>query len=142
MLCCLDMIWLCICLLVYFFVVKQKTAYEMRISDWSSDVCSSDLVRDHYMIGEKGNVAGVFTVPGFGFVGQGQNVGITFVRPKHWSKREGARNGASARSEERRVGKECVSTCRSRWSPYPSNKNVYQTTRHHTTHIHNKNQST
>src|SRR3546814_18965357 len=48
------------------------------------------------MIGEKGNVAGVFTVPGFGFVGQGQNVGITFVRLKHWSKREGARNRASA----------------------------------------------
>src|SRR3546814_20327773 len=30
--------------IVFFF--KQKTAYEMRISDWSSDVCSSDLVRD------------------------------------------------------------------------------------------------
>src|SRR3546814_4455455 len=29
---------------VYFFFFKQKTAYEMRISDWSSDVCSSDLV--------------------------------------------------------------------------------------------------
>src|SRR3546814_10025201 len=28
----------------YFFFVKQKTAYEMRISDWSSDVCSSDLI--------------------------------------------------------------------------------------------------
>src|SRR3546814_2922979 len=33
---------------VYFFFFKQKTAYEMRISDWSSDVCSSDLRRqDH-----------------------------------------------------------------------------------------------
>src|SRR3546814_12683717 len=32
----------CICVL-YFFFFKQKTAYEMRISDWSSDVCSSDL---------------------------------------------------------------------------------------------------
>src|SRR3546814_5143422 len=31
----------CICVYVFFF--KQKTAYEMRISDWSSDVCSSDL---------------------------------------------------------------------------------------------------
>src|SRR3546814_7330134 len=30
-------------LLVYVFFFKQKTAYEMRISDWSSDVCSSDL---------------------------------------------------------------------------------------------------
>src|SRR3546814_8294589 len=36
-----------ICFIVFFF--KQKTAYEMRISDWSSDVCSSDLIRcaDH-----------------------------------------------------------------------------------------------
>src|SRR3546814_6288514 len=32
------------CLCVLFFFFKQKTAYEMRISDWSSDVCSSDLV--------------------------------------------------------------------------------------------------
>src|SRR3546814_9060196 len=31
------------CLVIYFFFFKQKTAYEMRISDWSSDVCSSDL---------------------------------------------------------------------------------------------------
>src|SRR3546814_10098450 len=31
------------CLLLFFFFFKQKTAYEMRISDWSSDVCSSDL---------------------------------------------------------------------------------------------------
>src|SRR3546814_2926620 len=30
---------------VYFFFFRQKTAYEMRISDWSSDVCSSDLAR-------------------------------------------------------------------------------------------------
>src|SRR3546814_8629854 len=31
---------------IFFFFFKQKTAYEMRISDWSSDVCSSDLVVD------------------------------------------------------------------------------------------------
>src|SRR3546814_7217233 len=31
---------------LFFFFVKQKTAYEMRISDWSSDVCSSDLHSD------------------------------------------------------------------------------------------------
>src|SRR3546814_1770787 len=43
---------LCICWVndsnvmgVYFFFFKQKTAYELRISDWSSDVCSSDLIR-------------------------------------------------------------------------------------------------
>src|SRR3546814_3624498 len=40
------LILLAIQLLVFFFFYKQKTAYEMRISDWSSDVCSSDLVAD------------------------------------------------------------------------------------------------
>src|SRR3546814_12273746 len=39
--------------MMYVFFFKQKTAYEMRISDWSSDVCSSDLVRLHVM-GERG----------------------------------------------------------------------------------------
>src|SRR3546814_8604178 len=39
-------VWFCIEVLLFFylFFFKQKTAYEMRISDWSSDVCSSDLV--------------------------------------------------------------------------------------------------
>src|SRR3546814_13933314 len=102
----------------------------MRIGDWSSDVCSSDLV--------------------FG------QIGSDAALPPNWPRPEGqdeqrlsrvmmdywvafARNGAPAapdapawqayseqqaymrfakRSEERRVGKECVSTCRSRWSPY------------------------
>src|SRR3546814_10203635 len=38
--------WLCVCVLLFsdVFFFKQKTAYEMRISDWSSDVCSSDLL--------------------------------------------------------------------------------------------------
>src|SRR3546814_8264374 len=35
---------MCSCDMIFFFFFKQKTAYEMRISDWSSDVCSSDLV--------------------------------------------------------------------------------------------------
>src|SRR3546814_10915569 len=35
------------CLVFVFFLFKQKTAYDMRISDWSSDVCSSDLVLDN-----------------------------------------------------------------------------------------------
>src|SRR3546814_9839556 len=41
-----GLLWFVLCLLLYgvfFFFFKQKTAYEMRISDWSSDVCSSDL---------------------------------------------------------------------------------------------------
>src|SRR3546814_3058848 len=39
-----------------FFFFKQKTAYEMRISDWSSDVCSSDLLRHHARINPVGEV--------------------------------------------------------------------------------------
>src|SRR3546814_1929936 len=39
--------------MVICFIVKQKTAYEMRISDWSSDVCSSDLLAAHREFGER-----------------------------------------------------------------------------------------
>src|SRR3546814_8065466 len=39
------MVVLSVALMWRFFFFKQKTAYEMRISDWSSDVCSSDLVQ-------------------------------------------------------------------------------------------------
>src|SRR3546814_7846096 len=39
----LVMVYCLLCILFCFFFFKQKTAYEMRISDWSSDVCSSDL---------------------------------------------------------------------------------------------------
>src|SRR3546814_5880674 len=39
---------------VVFVFVKQKTAYEMRISDWSSDVCSSDLKFQHWLLNEEG----------------------------------------------------------------------------------------
>src|SRR3546814_4128191 len=42
----------CTCILYVFFFFKQKTAYEMRISDWSSDVCSSDL----HMLGDQNHV--------------------------------------------------------------------------------------
>ncbi|AMK23729.1 MULTISPECIES: efflux RND transporter permease subunit [unclassified Sphingobium] len=53
-------------------------------------------VRDHYLIDEKKNVAAVFTISGFGFVGQGQNVGIVFARMKDWSERKGDDNKVSA----------------------------------------------
>src|SRR3546814_3616143 len=53
MLCVVFYIAVCVVMLVsdddwwvWFFFFKQKTAYEMRISDWSSDVCSSDLQID------------------------------------------------------------------------------------------------
>src|SRR3546814_6119239 len=84
--------------LVIIFFFKQKTAYEMRISDWSSDVCSSDLKSGGY---EQRLAPGTPEVPSF--------------RPEYVDSYE---LGFKARSEERRVGKECVSTCRSRWSPY------------------------
>src|SRR3546814_7392961 len=86
-------------LLVYFFFFKQKTAYEMRISDWSSDVCSSDLVAEHG-------------------AHHGQRRDLADALHGCARRRERHRAIPRDRSEERRVGKECVSTCRSRWSPY------------------------
>src|SRR3546814_9834591 len=47
------MIYCLVCFYYVFFFFKQKTAYEMRISDWSSDVCSSDLVGDALGGGEE-----------------------------------------------------------------------------------------
>src|SRR3546814_3254748 len=46
------LIHISLCIVVVFFFFKQKTAYEMRISDWSSDVCSSDLWMAREMIGK------------------------------------------------------------------------------------------
>src|SRR3546814_5050825 len=81
------------------FFFKQKTAYEMRISDWSSDVCSSDLSIMTPILGDLPNVALIDPLDYPHFV---RLLGESDL----------------VRSEERRVGKECVSTCRSRWSPY------------------------
>src|SRR3546814_9014987 len=93
-------------LFVLFFFFKQKTAYEMRISDWSSDVCSSDLLGDLRSPRRSQSndpvSAAIFAMWPIPSICSSKT---TMVRP-------------SARSEERRVGKECVSTCRSRWSPY------------------------
>src|SRR3546814_4941936 len=83
-----------------FFFFKQKTAYEMRISDWSSDVCSSDLLTLLQKV-----LRGLLD----------EEVPIRDVRTIVETLAEHA---PRLRSEERRVGKECVSTCRSRWSPY------------------------
>src|SRR3546814_2037092 len=97
-------------LFTYFFFFKQKTAYELRISDWSSDVCSSDLVARAALLRAAGGEAGVPAHrPG---AGPG---GVAMARKK---RRRAAAGRMPQRSEERRVGKECVSTCRSRWSPY------------------------
>src|SRR3546814_9239266 len=94
-------------LLIVFFFFKQKTAYEMRISDWSSDVCSSDLLAiGRVAIGRASCRERGRKTPLPFFV---RRVEAIFSEKAGW---------AEKRSEERRVGKECVSTCRSRWSPY------------------------
>src|SRR3546814_12861785 len=97
-------------ILIFFFFFKQKTAYEMRISDCSSDVCSSDLARGG---ARDQRVRHPRPGRGPGGVGPGRD---------HERGAGGAERHAG-RSEERRVGKECVSTCRSRWSPYHYKKN-------------------
>src|SRR3546814_9185013 len=96
-----------------FFFFKQKTAYEMRISDWSSDVCSSDL--DGLGADVQPDQAAAM---GQGFA-EGRAVGGEDGHA-YFFRNAASRCLASSRtrSEERRVGKECVSTCRSRWSPY------------------------
>ena len=53
-------------------------------------------MRRHYLVDEKSNVEAVFTIAGFGFVGQGQNVGIAFARMKDWADRKGAENAVPA----------------------------------------------
>src|SRR3546814_17321560 len=106
-----------------FFFFKQKTAYEMRISDWSSDVCSSDLAalaairrsrqaQDEETIHVRGEGGAVFE--------------MTPSKMSSETKRRlqlGYLRRVNARSEERRVGQECDSTCRSRWSPNHDTKN-------------------
>ncbi|AIT82687.1 efflux RND transporter permease subunit [Novosphingobium pentaromativorans] len=52
--------------------------------------------RAHYITEEGDNVANVFTLAGFGFAGQGQNVGMIFVDMRDWSEREGSENGVAA----------------------------------------------
>src|SRR3546814_8040631 len=93
-----------------FFFFKQKTAYEMRISDWSSDVCSSDLFVEH----DTGRACGGIA-PARGIDHDEGVVGDDQIGPGARPRRA---FDEALRSEERRVGKECVSTCRSRWSPY------------------------
>src|SRR3546814_12757835 len=110
---------------VVVFCFKQKTAYEMRISDWSSDVCSADLrqVTARAVVTAHGDGRGADQT-----ARQRTGRGRMIVRDFQFDrKRATARIGAVADldhrciemgSEERRVGQECVGTCRSRGSPY------------------------
>src|SRR3546814_1388606 len=107
-------VWILVCVSIFFF--KQKTAYEMRISDWSSDVCSSDLAERPV------NAVGIASFGPVDLDPGSPRFGHIRTTPKPgWSGADilgSVQSVLTCRSEERRVGKECVSTCRSRWSPY------------------------
>src|SRR3546814_21047868 len=114
-----------------FFFFKQKTAYEMRISDWSSDVCSSDLGkgRRQAALAVRASERGYHHEHGSSADRRLQHELVHDPEPHragrgHAFRLSPARRGdrRAGRSEERRVGKECVSTCRSRWSAYHSKK--------------------
>src|SRR3546814_20948206 len=85
----------------------------MRISDWSSDVCSSDLQQAGDV--EEGGLARARRP------GDGDELALLHVQVERTQRVRFAQFGRSA---ARRVGKECVSTCRSRWSTYHSKQKV------------------
>src|SRR3546814_8281211 len=103
---------------IFFF--KQKTAYEMRISDWISDVGSSDLFVQRRARERPRHALGVLDLRFHPRRGDLQLAlldrrvdplaNVAAAEPAPLDRR-------AVRSEARRVGKECVSTCRSRWSP-------------------------
>src|SRR3546814_11110001 len=114
----------------------------MRISDWSSDVCSSDLrivafghdADDGF--GARGADDEAAGAVQFGLGGGDRilHAGVverlaTLEADVLQQLRHGIEvvEHLAGRSEERRVGKECVSTCRSRWSPYHQKKKHTQT---------------
>src|SRR3546814_13808597 len=98
----------------------------MRISDWSSDVCSSDLEVLNFRMGYRGAAAQLGLEPditAFGkIIGGGLPIGAIAGRREIMavfdpSKGKPAVDHAGTRSAGRRVGTERVSTCRYRWSP-------------------------
>src|SRR3546814_9305804 len=110
--------WIVVVVLFFFF--KQKTAYELRISDWSSDVCSSDLVPFGDTLEWDGRRWRLLSTPVAPSARSGAVMAYDAARD-----RTVLFGGNAVRSEERRVGTECVSTCRSRWSPYQSTKKIH-----------------
>src|SRR3546814_12600510 len=99
----------------------------MRISDWSSDVCSSDLFAGKRITQAKASqpvrISGWSALPAAGtpFVvadTKKEAEKFTALTEAVGAKERDAATPEGSRSEERRVGKEWVSTCRSRWSPY------------------------
>src|SRR3546814_2700551 len=115
----------------YYFVVeicffcKQKTAYELRISDWSSDVCSADLVGGTM---REDRLVRLLDLEPYEVVIVNCQCGRCVEYPNGLLQRRHRLPSDTLvydlqfklrRSEERRAGKECVSKCRSRWLPYP-----------------------
>src|SRR3546814_17544244 len=124
-----------------FFFFKQKTAYEMRIIDWSSDVCSSDLpaeINRRIILASRPGGApaaenfrveeAVIPEPSEGevllkilylsldpYMRGRMSAAKSYAAPVELG---AVMEGGTVRSEERRVGQACVRTCRSRWSPY------------------------
>src|SRR3546814_16637174 len=117
----------------------------MRISDWSSDVCSSDLLaarrgpecrpptggfrlqhlrREQIERAEANPRARQCAAP---LDRKGGDQIVHFAPLDNARAVDQPHRQPANRSEERRVGKECVSTCRSRWSPYPETKKQHTT---------------
>src|SRR3546814_12731855 len=110
----------------------------MRISDWSSDVCSSDLNMPISLVKKDGKITKsrikeLYTFDGLGKVKteevrggdicavvgiEGFEIGDTIADAENPEALPGIQIDEPTRSEERRVGQECVSPCRSRWSAY------------------------
>src|SRR3546814_11426643 len=128
-----------LCLFVFFF--KQKTADEIRISDWSSDVCSSDLAREPSpdlvaaawrrhrgddlpwrLRADRQHAAAVDRHRGGPRAARLHHPDdlVPVAQPAAGD----LDDAAAARSEERRVGKEWDSTCSTRWSPYNSKQQI------------------
>src|SRR3546814_4815609 len=113
------------------FVFEQKTAYEMRISDWSSDVCSSDLIVADVLgrpvvIPDNSESTSVgcamLAAVGAGLFSNLDDASAMASGPRQQIEpdlRHTAAYEDLSKTEGRRVGKECVSTSRTRWWPYP-----------------------
>src|SRR3546814_15688511 len=97
----------------------------MRISDWSSDVCSSDLLARAKRVSagvQRRKAGGTQSADGWSGMQGARRLLLDGMVPRKGSANAplitGLHEMVWGRSEERRVGNECVSTCRSRWSPY------------------------
>src|SRR5438874_9945179 len=90
---------------LFFFFFSSRRRHTRSLRDWSSDVCSSDLVANHELTGAAA-VAGV--------IAGGRVLRMDLPAELPRARHDERAGGAVDRSEERRVGKEC----RSRWWPY------------------------